>query len=101
MPEYSDAILAVLAMAFVTYATRIGGVLIAAFLGDNRRLRGVLEVLPGCAIVALLAPAMTKGTPAELVALGITLLVMWFTNRVLLATVIGLTILLLGGHFSL
>lgn len=67
-------ILAVLCMASVTYITRVAG--FAAL--KNRRLSpramSVLRVAPGCVLVSLIAPNFVSGNPADMLALGVTVL---------------------------
>lgn len=67
-------LLTLVSMAVVTYLTRIVG--FAVF--RNRRLspkaKAVLESVPGCVLISVIAPAFASSQPANLLALGITLL---------------------------
>lgn len=65
---------AILLMAMVTYATRIGGYLL---LGDrvlSTRMTAVMDAAPGCVLVSVIAPAFASGRPADLLALAVTAL---------------------------
>ncbi|MGH7018917.1 MAG: AzlD family protein [Brevundimonas sp.] len=77
---------AILLMALATYLTRIGGYLL---LGDRTlspRLKAVMETAPGCVLIAVIAPHFGTGRPADLIALGLTLLAA--TRLSLLPTVV-------------
>ncbi len=60
------------------------------------RLRPVLEILPGCAFMAILAPAVRQGSLVDAIALAAVVGVMWKTDNVALASVIGLSVLMFG-----
>lgn len=69
-----STLLAILIMASVTYLTRIGGYLL---LGDRElsaRARIVLDAAPGCVLISVIAPTFASGRPADLMALGLTVL---------------------------
>jgi uncharacterized membrane protein len=57
-------LLAILAMAAATYATRIGGLLVAAWVPGTGRARAALEALPAAVLTAVIAPtALVTGLP--------------------------------------
>ncbi len=58
------------------------------------RFKGVLEVLPGCAMMALIVPGALGGSTYEVLALGVTSVTMWKTGSVAIATILGIGILL-------
>ncbi|MFD1260357.1 AzlD family protein [Entomomonas asaccharolytica] len=64
----------ILAMATVTYLTRITGYLLLHNKVLNPRLGKVLEAIPGCVLIAVIAPAFATTNIANLLALAITLL---------------------------
>lgn len=64
----------ILAMATVTYLTRITGYLLLHNKVLNPRLSKVLEAIPGCVLIAVIAPAFATTSIANLLALAITLL---------------------------
>lgn len=79
-------LLTVLAMASTTYLTRIGGYLFLRNRELTPRARAVLDAAPGCVLVALIAPRFTSTHPADLLALGLTLVAA--TRLPLLPTVV-------------
>lgn len=67
-------LLTILAMMAVTYSTRIAGFL---FLRDRQigpRLQAVMEAVPGCIFISVIAPHFVTGNPADLAALAVTIL---------------------------
>ena len=72
MTVSAPILLTILSMALVTYLTRIGGYLL---LGDRvlpPRVAAIVNVAPGCVLLAVIAPHFTTGKPADLIALAIT-----------------------------
>ncbi|RUX30032.1 MULTISPECIES: AzlD family protein [unclassified Mesorhizobium] len=67
-------VLAILAMAGVTYLTRIGGYVVLRNRALSPRATAVMEAAPGCVLIAVIAPDFVSGNPADLAALAITLL---------------------------
>ncbi|MCP8894649.1 AzlD family protein [Shinella daejeonensis] len=62
----------ILAMAIVTYLTRVGGYLFLRNRTLSPRLTTVLESAPGCVLITIIAPQFVSGHPADLIALVIT-----------------------------
>ena len=71
------AILTIASMAVVTYGTRIGGFLLLRNRALSPRAMAVLEAVPGCVLISVIAPRFVSDKPAELLALAITLLAAW------------------------
>jgi uncharacterized membrane protein len=69
----ADNVLAILAMAVATYATRIGGLVLGGYLPRTGRVRQALDALPAAVLTAVIAPALVTGS-AEAIAAGLTLL---------------------------
>ena len=69
-------LLVIAAMALVTYATRVTGVLLVRFVPVSGRVAAALEAIPGAVLIALIAPmVLTTGlaeTLAAVVTLGLT-----------------------------
>lgn len=63
----------VIAMASVTYATRIGGYLLLRNRTLGPRATAVMEAAPGSVLISVIAPDFVSSHPADLVALAITL----------------------------
>ncbi|CAH0440836.1 AzlD family protein [Ralstonia pseudosolanacearum] len=59
-------------MASGTYMTRILGYLALRNRVLSPRMRYVLESVPGCVLISVIAPAFVSGRPADLIALAIT-----------------------------
>ncbi|RQG88889.1 AzlD domain-containing protein [Natrarchaeobius halalkaliphilus] len=79
----------VLAMAVVTAVTKVGGIWLVRRVEVSERLEAGLSVLPGAIVIAILAPELTAGGPAEWGAAGVVLIVMWRTESILLALCAG------------
>jgi uncharacterized membrane protein len=69
----ADNVLAIVAMAAVTYLTRISGMLLGDLLPRAGRFRHALDALPAAVLTAVIAPAVTAG-PAEMIAGAVTVL---------------------------
>jgi uncharacterized membrane protein len=60
-------LLAIIAMAVATYATRVAGLLVASFVPKTGRARAALEALPAAVLTAVIAPtALATGLPETL-----------------------------------
>jgi uncharacterized membrane protein len=68
-----DSLLAILAMAVATYATRLAGMLLGGYLPRTGRVRQGLDALPAAVLTAVIAPAVIVGS-AEIIAAAATLL---------------------------
>ena len=82
-------------MSGIVYLTRMGGYFLGLQVRHIGRLRPVLEALPGCALMAILVPAVRQGSLLEFCVLIVVLGLMWFTDNVVLATVAGMGLLML------
>jgi len=81
----TTTLLAILAMAAVTYVTRIAGLLVADRLALTGRAKAAFDAIPPAVLVAVIAPtALTTGW-AEAIAAAITAIVAF--RLPLLATV--------------
>lgn len=65
-------ILTIVAMAIVTYLTRVLGYLALRNRTVSPALQSVMEAAPGCVLIAVIAPKFASGHPADLAALAIT-----------------------------
>lgn len=61
-------------MAVTTYITRILGYIILRDRKLSPRMMAVLDSVPGCVLIAVIAPAFVSDKPANVIALAITLL---------------------------
>jgi uncharacterized membrane protein len=99
MVETNATLIAIAMMASILYLTRITGYFIGLQLRHIRGIQPVLEALPGCAFMAILAPAVRQGSISETIAMTCVVLIMWRSNNVVLATGTGMAVLLLGGPY--
>jgi len=99
MVDTQSTLSAIAAIAAIVYLTRAAGYFVGLQLRHIRGIQPVLEALPGCAFMAILAPAVRRGSPSEIIALSCVILIMWRSNNVVLATSIGMAVLLLGGPY--
>lgn len=85
MPEFAT-LLTIVLMAASTYATRIVGFLALRDRTLSPRMRAIMENVPGCVLISVIAPAFVSRHPADLLGLAITLLAA--TRLSLLPTVV-------------
>ncbi|ENR62114.1 AzlD family protein [Brucella abortus] len=64
--------LTILAMASVTYLTRIGGYVLLRNRTLSNRAMAVMEAAPGCVLISVIAPDFVSDKPANLIALAVT-----------------------------
>jgi len=67
-------VLTIVAMAGVTYLTRIGGYVLLRNRTLSKRAAAMMEAAPGCVLISVIAPDFVSKRPADLVALAITVL---------------------------
>ena len=65
---------AIVAMAVVTYATRIGGLWLLRFVKVTPLVQTSLDALPVAVLTAVIAPSLIKGGAPDLIAAALTLL---------------------------
>ena len=82
----TTTVLAILAMAVVTYITRIAGLFVADRLVLTGRAKAAFDAIPPAVLVAVIAPTALATGWAETIAAGITMLVA--ARLPLLATVV-------------
>ncbi|MFM8606521.1 MAG: AzlD family protein [Hyphomicrobiales bacterium] len=90
-------VMAIIAMALATYATRISGFIIGPYLPEQGRLKQALDAVPAAVLTAVIAPTLFN-SPAELFAAVITAIA---ARRLpaLGAITVGVGAVLLGRHF--
>lgn len=81
----SQVLLAIVGMAVVTYATRLGGYLLIQRITPGPFLARVLEQVPGCTFAALAVPLVAAGGPLEWFGAAVTALVLRASGNVPLA----------------
>jgi uncharacterized membrane protein len=79
-------------MMIVVYVTRIAGYWLIGRLVIGRRLRRMLDALPGAIIAATVAPALVQGGTRALLALAATAGVMIVVRKDFFAVVAGVAV---------
>jgi uncharacterized membrane protein len=82
--------IAIAAMAAVTYAIRAGGFWLMAYVPLTRRVRSILNALPGSVVVAVILPLAVRGGAAAILAVLTALVVMALRRNDLLAVLCGM-----------
>lgn len=90
--------LTILLMAATTYLSRILGYLALQNRNLSPRMLAVMDSVPGCVLLAVIAPAFVSDQPASLLGLAITLLAACRTS-LLLTVLIGVTSTGILRHF--
>ncbi|WP_112810042.1 AzlD family protein [Ensifer sp.] len=70
-----NTLLAIVAMAIATVATRIGGLVLIRFVTIGEAQRRALEAIPPAVLMAVIAPTALVTGPAETIATVVTALV--------------------------
>jgi uncharacterized membrane protein len=99
MVELDGLVVAViLGMAVVTYLTKAGGLWLLGRIEIGERTEAGLEALPGAIIVAIVAPELAGGGPAEWTAAAVAAVVAVRTDNLLVAlgSAIGVVVVLRG-----
>src|SRR5690348_2102053 len=84
-----EVLVTVLGMALVTYATRVGGLVLVSRVKLSGRAERWLTQLPGAVLIAIVVPEVIKSGIAGMVAGLITVVVAWRSSSMLLAMVLG------------
>ena len=84
--------LAIAGAAAVTYALRLGGLLLADRLPRSGRFQRFMEALPGTILLSLVAPGAVAAGTAGLVATVCTAVCAWKTRNVFMAMLLGMGI---------
>ena len=71
---HSTTLIAILLVAATTYLTRILGYVLLKNNTLSNKQRKILEVVPGCVLISVIAPYFVKDNVADLLAIAITLI---------------------------
>jgi len=82
-------LLTILGMGLVTFATRAGGLFLIGRVKLSPFVQNWLTYLPGCVLLAIVAPSIYSGGIPDALAGLITLLVALKTRNLPLAMVVG------------
>jgi len=103
MSEQSPDILVWLAIfgaAAVTYALRIGGLLLAGKLPKTGRFKRFMDALPGTILLSLIVPAALAAGPIGWIATVCTGLCSLKTGNVFVSMVVGIVIVAVGRMYG-
>ena len=89
MHNDTRALITILGMALVTYATRAGGFWLMGLVTPSPRIEAWLRQIPGAVLVAIIAPTVLASSLAETLAALASALVALRTKNVLVAMVVG------------
>jgi uncharacterized membrane protein len=89
MPGELIALITILGMALVTYATRAGGFWLMGLVTPSPRIESWLRQIPGAVLVAIIAPTVLASSLPETLAALATVLVAVRTKSVLVAMLVG------------
>lgn len=84
-----ETLIAILGMAAVTFAIRLGGYLLADRLPTTGLVAAWLRNIPGAVLASLVAPTVIRGGPAEWVATGATAIAYLATRNLFAAMAAG------------
>ena len=70
---HTSTLIAILFIALTTYLTRILGYVLLKNRSLTYKQRQIMEVVPGCVLISVIAPYFVKDHPADLIAMAITL----------------------------
>lgn len=71
---HSTTLGAILLVAATTYLTRILGYVLLKNKALSNKQRKILEVVPGCVLISVIAPYFVKDNVADLLTIAITLI---------------------------
>ena len=71
---HSTTLIAILLVTATTYLTRILGYVLLKNKALSNKQRKILEVVPGCVLISVIAPYFVKDNVADLLAIAITLI---------------------------
>ena len=89
MVDEPMAVLAIILMALVAYATRLGGVLAMSLVTVTPRVEAFLRQLAASVLIAVVVPAAARGGPAAWLAVAAAGLVMVVSRNALAGMVVG------------
>ena len=95
----TSALMAILCAALVTYALRLGGLLLADKLPNNGGFKQCMDVLPGTILLSLVAPGIASAGFWGCVAALATAICTWKTHNVFGGMVLGMGIVAISRSF--
>lgn len=95
-----NGLLAIVTASIITYAFRLGGLLLAERLPKTGPLRSFLDALPGTILVALVVPSALNSGWQGLVGVAACLAVYFKTRNLLLTMISGVLAVYLIRQFT-
>jgi uncharacterized membrane protein len=95
-PTDLSIVLAIAGAALVTYSLRLGGLLLAEHLPKNGGFKRFMEALPGTILLSLVAPGIFSAGALGGVAALVTALCAFKTKNLLLAMLVGMSLVAAG-----
>lgn len=89
MVDDTTALLVIAGMTAVTYATRIGGILLMRLVPITPRVEAFLRHLSSSVLVALVVPAVLRGDVAGYVAVAVSMIAMFAIRNAVGAMALG------------
>lgn len=71
---HTPTLIAILFIAATTYLTRVLGYVLLKNRSLTNKQRQIMEVVPGCVLISVIAPYFVRDNPADLMAIIITLI---------------------------
>ena len=93
IPDHLTTAMAIGGAAAATYGLRLGGLLLADHLPQSGAFRRLMDALPGCILVALVAPGILAAGPWGIAAAGVTAICAARTGSTFLAMAVGMAII--------
>lgn len=94
------ALLVIAAAAVVTYALRLGGLLLAENLPETGRFKRFMDALPGTILLSLIMPAAIAAGFWGWVATATTAICSLRTGNVFISMLLGVGIIAISRNFS-
>ncbi len=95
----TDTLIAILAMAGITWGLRAGGLALARRLRQHGAMARALRQMPACVMAALVAPAVAHGGAPERLAAALTVAAMALTRSLPAAMLVGIGAVVAGRHW--
>lgn len=86
----------IVAMALITYGTRVAGLWVMAFIPLTPRIEATLRALSGSVLVALVVPAAINGGNAYVAAAATAAVLTYLTGKPMLALCVGVAMAAIG-----
>jgi uncharacterized membrane protein len=70
----ASTLIAIILIALTTYLTRILGYMLLKNRSLSTKQKRILEVVPGCVLISVIAPYFVRDNFADLIAIAVTLI---------------------------